>query len=891
MHNGYYSAIGFIAIVVHLIINYETLFIKSRERSRDKTFYRRFLIAVLFYYVTDLLWGILHNTDFIRLLYIDTMLYYIAMALSVVLWCRYVSNYLKLNDTFGKILNAFGIAFFAADIILLVANCFWPVLFWIENSGTYISTHMRYVALSIQVVLFFSVACKSAYEAHKKEIVIKGRYLAMAIYGLEMMVAIFLQMRYTLHPTYTVGLMIGVCIHHVFILEGEKEDVQRKLQSNQEKLEARFNIIKSMSSIYFVSYYIDLTDDTFIELATAKDSIRSVVNSCGKATESLKAACENLITAEYKESIREFFDLSTINERLKNKNVVSCEYIGVTTGWSEAYLIAGDRDAEGNLLHIFLAARTIHDEKAKESEQIRKLEEYNNILTSAQLGIWHVWFEDFDTPKMQVSDKTRQLLGLEDKSLSEEELFKWWMGRVLPESIEQMSKEIYEPTIGEFKEITYQWLHPTKGNTYVRIGGTCEMLPDGTRMFRGYHSDVTEIVKNDIEKKEKLAKAMEAAEAANQAKTAFLFNMSHDIRTPMNAIIGFSHLLEKEIEGNEKASDYLRKIQGSSDFLLSLINNVLEMARIESGKVTINEKLCKIGTISTNLKEIFVERMQEKNIDFKFTIDAWSEYIYLDPVKTNEIFLNLISNAYKYTPEGGSVSVLIKEKPAPKGYSSFTYVISDTGIGISEEFLPHIFEEFTRERTATETGKEGTGLGMPIVKKLIEMQGGTIKVESELGKGTTFTCDLTFRTGRREDMVAETVETYEPTMFKGNRILLAEDNTLNAEIAIAILKEIGFEVEWAMNGVVCVDMLKEADADYYDLILMDVQMPKMNGYDATRTIRSLEDSKKDIPIIAMTANAFDEDRQNAMNAGMNGHLAKPINIRELTRLVSSVISK
>ena len=386
---------------------------------------------------------------------------------------------------------------------------------------------------------------------------------------------------------------------------------------------------------------------------------------------------------------------------------------------------------------------------------------------------------------------------------------------------------------------------------------------------------------------------LEIANASSAAKSAFLFNMSHDIRTPMNAIIGFTELLDKHLDDKELARGYIKKIKTSNDFLLSLINNVLEMARIESGKTTLDETVWNAYSFNDTLYALFDTQMKEKGIEFTRTVCVEHQNVFCDATKLREIFLNILSNALKYTPSGGKVTMRLTEIPSErKGYAIYQTEIEDTGIGMSEEFLPNMFEEFTRERTSTDSRVNGTGLGMAIVKKLVELMEGSIKVESKLGKGTKFTVTLPHRIAENSDVVqhVEKNAAYDSNSFKGKRILLAEDNEMNAEIATAILEEVGFEVEHAVDGIVCVDMLEKASANYYDLILMDIQMPNMDGYKATKIIRKFYDKQKaQIPILAMTANAFEEDRKNAVKSGMNGHISKPIYVDDLMRNLSDVL--
>ena len=392
---------------------------------------------------------------------------------------------------------------------------------------------------------------------------------------------------------------------------------------------------------------------------------------------------------------------------------------------------------------------------------------------------------------------------------------------------------------------------------------------------------------------EKIERAAKRAEEASEAKTRFLFNMSHDIRTPMNAIIGFSDLLEKHLDDKEKVHDYIKKIQLSGSFLLSLINYVLEMARIESGKATLRTEVGDAQELLGALNAVFEPAVEKKRLKYNCTLDVEHRFIICDVTKVREIVLNIISNSVKYTPEGGSVTVQIKEIPWEKeGWTAYRILVEDTGIGMGAEYLPHIFEEFTRERTSTESKVVGAGLGLPIVKALIDLMGGTIQVESERGKGSKFEVILPFEIASEEEVKDSYVKKEEKlyNRSKEKRILLAEDNELNAEIAITILEENGIKVERAEDGCKCVELFSEKPAGYYSTILMDIQMPNMDGYTASRKIRGMErEDAKAIPIIALTANAFDEDRNKAFAAGMNGHIAKPIDVGRMVRSIGALV--
>ena len=400
----------------------------------------------------------------------------------------------------------------------------------------------------------------------------------------------------------------------------------------------------------------------------------------------------------------------------------------------------------------------------------------------------------------------------------------------------------------------------------------------------------------DILHEEELEKAAIEARMANEAKTRFLFYMSHDIRTPMNAIIGFADLLEKHLDDKKRVIDYISKIKHSSSFLLSLINYVLEMARIESGKATLKTETGDLKNLVNTLNDVFEPSIEEKKLQYTCNLKVENPYVHCDKTKLREILLNVISNSIKYTPEGGSVTVDITEEghDAEKKVSFYRFTIEDTGIGMSKEYLPHIFEEFSRENTSTESKVIGTGLGLPIVKSLVDLMGGTIEVSSEVTVGTNTIIILPFLVSEEEckNAVQEQQESTKLlTLLMGKRILLAEDNELNAEIAITILEEEGLKVEWAEDGIKCLEMLKKVPEDYYDMILMDIQMPNMDGYRTTEEIRSLPDKRAQIPIVAMTANVFDEDKKKAYEAGMNGYIAKPIDTKAIFSTLGEILQE
>lgn len=438
----------------------------------------------------------------------------------------------------------------------------------------------------------------------------------------------------------------------------------------------------------------------------------------------------------------------------------------------------------------------------------------------------------------------------------------------------------------EFKTGDHIIYHQTR-IAYVYKKDRSRVAVIGTR-------NIDDLIKKERMQEAKLKEAYIVAKEANKAKTDFLNNMSHDIRTPMNVILGYNELMKQYLT-DPILVDYQNKIEQSGKLLLSIINNVLDMARIESGKMVVEERAEAIGLVVEEIESVFESSAQEKNIVFTTSVDVDHTHVLWDGFKVREILMNLVGNAFKYTPDGGHIAIDVKELDcARSGYVRIQTQVKDTGIGMSEDYLPTLFDSFSREYNTTIGKVSGTGLGMAIVKNLVDMMDGEICVKSKLGEGTCFTLTFEHRIAD-EDSIEWNQELDvldEKSILEGKRVLLVEDNELNAEIAMAILEQSGLILDRVEDGLACINRLSEVDADLYDLILMDIQMPNMNGYEATRRIRQFENVKKaSIPILAMTANAFEEDKKMAMEAGMNGHISKPIDVNVLEKQIINIFKK
>ena len=635
-----YSIIGILASVILLITN-QDLLRKGRILTRAQHAYRSFLVGVMAYYITDLLWGILDEHHLILALYVDTTVHFAAMAMAVMLWTRYVIDYLDGEKGFAKLLFFVGQCFLWFELIVIIINFFYPVLFRFDEDGGYHAYIARYLTLGIQILMFLLTSVYTLVITARSKGSVKMRHLTIGLFGIAMIILIALQVFYPLMPFYAMGYMLGTCLLHSFVLEDEKEEYRQELE-----------------------------------------------------------------------------------------------------------------------------------------EAVKREKQQKQELT---------------------------------------------------------------------------------------------------------------------ESREALRDALAVAEKANKAKTAFLSNVSHEIRTPMNAIIGLNNIAMNDPTASDEVKGYLEKIRGASHHLLAIINDILDMNRIESGMMVIKKEEFFLDNAIEQVNMMIGGQCREKGIHYECIVKGKTDDYYTgDEMKLKQVIINILGNAVKFTPTGGKVQFLVEECARNERMTTFKMVFKDTGIGMSSEFLPHIFEAFSQEEPSNSNRYGSTGLGMPITKSLVELMNGSINVESEKGVGTVFTATITLeRSDRKKEEQEKHREGNRSADLKDRRILLAEDVEINAEIMIAVLETREIKTEHAENGKKAVEMFEEREPGYYDAILMDMRMPVMDGLEAAKKIRAMDrEDAKTIPIIALTANAFDEDVQRSMQAGLNAHLSKPVEperlFDELDRLWKNV---
>lgn len=563
-------------------------------------------------------------------------------------------------------------------------------------------------------------------------------------------------------------------------------------------------------------------------------------------------------------------------------------------------VVYGVRDGKWKVLHIH---HSIPDKEQLEDEEFpitlgKQVQQARHEVEALSAGYSYICLINLETGDVELI-KGNNIPGLNGRYTQiDHNILLEQVNRLITEPFIESSVEFYDSnTIAkrlEGKNSLFHTCERTDG-TWILSMIVPQKYDENGRVVSVLlaNRDFTEEKKRELKQEEALRQEKIKAEKANEAKSIFLFNMSHDIRTPINAIVGYSQLMKKELT-NPKLVHYQEMIEQSSKLLLSIINNVLDMARVESGKMELDENYNVVGNILQVVCDAFEGEATRKNIEITRNISVKHKHVMVDATKMQEILSNLISNAIKYTPEDGHVSIDIQELECEReGYVLFQTKVSDTGIGMSEDFLPSLFELFARERNTTISKIPGTGLGMAIVKNFVDLMDGSIEVESELGEGSTFTITIPHKIADK-DYTNRNIESSNVSDidFKGKRILLAEDNELNAEITTTILSEMGFEVKAVEDGILCVNEIQHQPANTYDLILMDIQMPNMDGYKATHCIRRLfQPEKANIPIIAMSANAFEEDKKKAFDVKMNDYITKPIDFQKMEEVLKNILCK
>lgn len=674
-------------------------------------------------------------------------------------------------------------------------------------------------------------------------------------------------------------------------------DRELLLRTYQARDEILTNALFESSGMFF---YADITNDRVIgNIRHMQDGAEfNVMDNLGlrencSLSEALEAL-KGMIANEDQASFEEIFNVKNLIECFRSgKKHVSLTYmvhkLSGDTLLTEHHMALYEDLTSGSIMGISYVIDRSEIIAAKK----REFKDYE-VVAHMGYGIWTMTTIKGHRTRLTPNSRMLEVLGLEKDSMSEEDMYDYWYSRIIPEDVPSVNASVREMLDGKSSENTYRWDHPKRGIIYVRCGGAAYQNDDYVRVLRGFHGDVTDIVMKDMEMNRRLKEAKEAAEKANAAKSEFLSRMSHDIRTPLNGIIGMLDIAELYPDNVELLKANRKKERAAANHLMSLLNDILELSKLDDEHVELAHEVFNLQELAEDILSITELKADEAGIKLIYGSCADSikvPYIYGSPLHVRQVLLNIFSNCIKYNKPNGSVKCWVDTVSADDKQVVYRCTIEDTGIGMSSEFIKHIYEPFSQERQDARSVYRGTGLGMSIVNALLDKMGGTLDIESTEGVGSKFVITIPFEIADRSEFKGDDEDNSQADIH-GMKILLAEDNDLNREIARTLLEQAGAEITEAADGKQAVSIFADNPKGTFNVILMDVMMPVMDGLSAARTIRSMDrEDAKDIPIIALTANAFAEDVRKAKNAGMNAHLAKPLQIKTVIATIARLCGR
>ena len=1033
----YYSAIGLLAILILFIVNWDILYDARIYEKAAWNVYRRFLFAVLAYYVTDVLWGILEELKLAKALFSDTTIYFIVMGVGISFWAEYAVAYLHESSAYGHFLIILGRIIATLTAGLAIVNIFTPVLFTVDKKSVYTALPARYVMLICQIlflsmIVLHSIASMIRAGVRTRESV---RFRILASFGIIMVLCLLIQLWFPYLPLYSIAYMLGTCLLHAFVINDEKDDHKRELEEAEKVVELKDRFLSLIDNMPGMAFTKDAMTGKYLTCNQAfaeyarKDTPEGVI---GRTDDEI---FDPEIAAHFREDDRIALSLTKPYVFYEDVPDAAGNQLQLQTTKLKYTDTAGRLCILGMCQDITDLVRIQHEhaltKEAYETAVSTGLM-YNHIAQTLARDSTELFRVNTNTEEF-----TEYRKGDEGSPLSE--IRRGW------HFFSDCKKELAENVFPEDREAFLQAMNRKKlmktldrKDTYIMTYRrmvrekpvyvsmkVSRMESDENYIIIGF-TDVDAEMREAMAKSEALADALSSVEAANQAKTSFLSGMSHEIRTPINAIIGLDTLALKKENIDTDTREYLEKIGDSAQHLRSIINDILDMSRIESGRVLLHKGEFALGSLLEQINTLVMSQCRDKGLQYECKVLNGADDSYIgDDVKLKEVLLNILSNAIKFTEEPGSVTMTVDKTSEYEDQATLQFRVKDTGIGMDKEYLPRIFEAFSQENVANGSKYGSSGLGMAITKSVVELMNGSISVESEKGVGTEFTVVVTLRKSEKKDaehtgeidpnaiyalvvddnpieaeharsvleevgiradactsgqealsrlevqharkqnynmvlmdwnmpgmngpeasaeilklygdecvVVAMTAYSWEDireeaegvgvknflakplfvsniienieriarrsnlAIFKekkkarltGRRLLLAEDVELNAEILMDMLELENIKVDHAENGRIALDLFRESTEGIYSAILMDVRMPEMDGLEATKAIRALdrEDAKR-IPIIALTANAFDEDVQRSMQAGMNAHLNKPVEAELLIRTLGELI--
>lgn len=726
------------------------------------------------------------------------------------------------------------------------------------------------------------------------------------------------------------GIQSGWCEAAFMRIKGYEPDemIIHVVEKINDEILYKANVMAALAKDYDIIMDIDIQNEKMnvYKMGTELSDKLSRLVQEKTYNQLIELFLKNEVSDEDRERMRKILSLDYISYKLSKSQAFAETYLSGNGHYYRMKIARKDDDGD-EVLHALMGFTDIDENVRREKNAEREMLDALGMIQGLSWEYHTIWAVDKENLRMKLirsSGKStiQAALQMGMDTLDYDIMCGKYINKYVDIQdrerlrVEASSDRVLEKLgNGHYYAINYLRRTPSGEVSYHQMAFVNADTQDGKKQFVWGFRDIDDMLKEEISKREELENAKALAEEANAAKSRFLFNMSHDIRTPLNAIIGFTDLAEKNPDDIERNAEYRKKVKLASKQLLDILNNVLEMARIESDKLVIDEELTNAHEFFETWTTVFEGELKNKSQTMHASADVEHIFLYLDRTHLTEILMNIVSNAIKYTPDGGEIwatiheeefteesftefglnseinsSTIISEYKKSKKVCIIETRVKDNGIGMSEEYLEHVFDQFSRERDSSNSGVQGTGLGMAIVKRLIDQMHGTISINSKIGEGTEVIIRIPHRYGEREDFDSFGDESVNLKQLAGKRFLLAEDNDINAMLATELLGMNDIQVERAHDGVECVDMISKADADYYDLVLMDIQMPNLNGYDAAGRIRRMDDERKaGIPILAMSANAFKEDIQRALDAGMNGHIAKPLDIDKMFATIREVL--
>ena len=881
-----YCQLQFVCAGILLYLVTKTIIYYNKERKGDATtvkFVYAAYAAYILMILMDAAWALLeYHGASVFAVYLVNIIWHACLMSgpAIFMWCFERETNPNGKHTLGQLILGFGPVVLA---ILFTASSPWTKLvFSVDSTGHYTRGPLFLFAYAVATVYLIILTIRSFYLWVRAEIKAdKKLYLAFLLFPVPIIIANTLQV-FVAYGFTSIGVTISLGLSYALIVNATELEYLKMMKALCEDFEGVFMV--NVDKDYVRPYRL------------SKAFERSLNKMHGDYSYSARVASGIRTFIVYSDKLRvsREFEAEYVFKQLRKKKTYTSTFKVLDENGFEKYMMAKfvllDReDGRFFLLGIRSADKEIRDEVIRKRDDDLRTG-LINILAQEYTTLLYYNFRKDECLQSYIGKIDATANKLLKKDISFREKFKYYIeAYVHPEDREKLM-EVLDVNkalkkLSDRRRFSIAFRRDFGGEyRYMEmlVAKPDEGITEPENVVIGFYPADKDF-NEKLEYENKLKEARARADAANEAKSAFLFNMSHDIRTPMNAIIGFTLLAKKHMHDPNALNDYLEKIDLSGRHLLSLINNVLDMSRVESGKIESESAPVDIVKELRAVMDMCAENAKQKNITFRcYRKDIKSPLVYCDYVHIEQIMINIISNAIKYTNKGGSVSCTIRElKNSKRGYSSFLFTVKDNGIGISEEFLKKIYDPFTREQNTTSSGVEGTGLGMSIVKNLVELLGGEINIESKLGEGTKVTVSLTLKQVRANVKEKEVKEPKYVSLQK-KKVLVVEDNDLNREIISSILREEGLEVVEATDGADAIDLLEHNGVNSVDFILMDIQMPVMDGYEATAKIREMDGSKA-VPIIALSANAFEEDKRKSIKSGMNAHLSKPINIRELMK--------